>query len=160
MNSRLGRPKWLVAVVAALIDRVITFTCYENNPFSSVRVKSHFMSSFHVTLHEAIAPVEYNYRDKAELMQKGETYFTQGESHGLSVFLRDGHSVFHTYSTYARGTDLLVGTTCSLSTVVWTFSDMPDDKKFPAGVSIRTLAVRLIGRQHETTTGPNGGERS
>ena len=31
------------------------------------------------------------------------------KSHGLSVFLRDD-DVFHTYSAYARGTDLLVGT--------------------------------------------------
>lgn len=28
---------------------------------------------------------------------------------GLSVFLRDGDSVFHTYSTYARGLDPLLG---------------------------------------------------
>lgn len=71
---------------------------------------SHFNYDFHVTLDEVVAPVEYNYRDEAELMQKGETYFTQGESHGLSVFLRDGDDIFHTYSTYARGTDLLAGT--------------------------------------------------
>jgi predicted dithiol-disulfide oxidoreductase (DUF899 family) len=71
---------------------------------------SDFNYDFHVTLDEAVAPVEYNYRDKAELVQKGETYFTQGESHGLSVFLRDGDSMFHTYSIYARGTDLLAGT--------------------------------------------------
>jgi predicted dithiol-disulfide oxidoreductase (DUF899 family) len=71
---------------------------------------SEFNYDFHVTLDEAVAPVQYNYRDKAELLQKGETYFTQGESHGLSVFLRDEKSVFHTYSTYARGTDLLAGT--------------------------------------------------
>jgi uncharacterized protein (TIGR02246 family) len=71
---------------------------------------SDFNYDFHVTLDETVAPVEYNYRDKAVLVQKGESYFTQGESHGLSVFLRDGDSVFHTYSTYARGTDLLAGT--------------------------------------------------
>jgi predicted dithiol-disulfide oxidoreductase (DUF899 family) len=71
---------------------------------------SDFNYDFHVTLDEAVAPVEYNYRDKAELVQKGESYFTQGESHGLSVFLRDGDRMFHTYSTYARGTDLLAGT--------------------------------------------------
>lgn len=29
---------------------------------------------------------------------------------GASVFLRDGKSVFHTYSTCARGADLLIGT--------------------------------------------------
>jgi predicted dithiol-disulfide oxidoreductase (DUF899 family) len=71
---------------------------------------SDFNYDFHVTLDEAVAPVEYNYRDKAELVQKGESYFTQGESHGLSVFLREGDNIFHTYSTYARGTDQLVGT--------------------------------------------------
>jgi predicted dithiol-disulfide oxidoreductase (DUF899 family) len=34
----------------------------------------------------------------------------EGEGHGVSVFLRDETVVFHTYSTYARGTDLLNGT--------------------------------------------------
>ena len=29
---------------------------------------------------------------------------------GLSVFLRDGDNVFHTYSTYQRGLDILIGT--------------------------------------------------
>lgn len=76
--------------------------------YSSFR--SDFNYDFHVTLDETVAPVEYNYTDKAVLLQKGESYFTQGESHGLSVFLRDGDGIFHTYSTYARGTDLLVGT--------------------------------------------------
>ena len=71
---------------------------------------SDFNYDFHVTLDDAVVPVEYNYTDKATLLRKGETYFTQGESHGLSAFLRDGDSVFHTYSTYARGTDLLAGT--------------------------------------------------
>lgn len=69
-----------------------------------------FNYDFHATLDAAVAPVEYNYQDKQELVQKGESYFTEGESHGLSVFLRDGDGIFHTYSTYARGADLLVGT--------------------------------------------------
>ena len=71
---------------------------------------SDFNYDFHVTMDETVAPVEYNYTDKAELLRKGESYFTQGESHGVSVFLRDGAEVYHTYSTYARGTDLLAGT--------------------------------------------------
>jgi predicted dithiol-disulfide oxidoreductase (DUF899 family) len=71
---------------------------------------SDFNYDFHVAHDEAVAPVEYNYRGKAELLRKGEPWFTAGESHGLSVFLRDGKNVFHTYSTYARGCDLLVGT--------------------------------------------------
>jgi uncharacterized protein (TIGR02246 family) len=71
---------------------------------------SDFNYDFHVTMDETVAPVEYNYTDKATLIQKGEEYFTRGESHGVSVFLRDGADVFHTYSTYARGADVLVGT--------------------------------------------------
>jgi predicted dithiol-disulfide oxidoreductase (DUF899 family)/ketosteroid isomerase-like protein len=69
-----------------------------------------FNYDFHVTLDETVAPVEYNFTDKATLVAKGESYFTDGESHGLSVFLREGDGVYHTYSAYARGTDLLVGT--------------------------------------------------
>jgi predicted dithiol-disulfide oxidoreductase (DUF899 family) len=34
----------------------------------------------------------------------------EGEASGVSVFLRDGKSIFHTYSTYDRGTDILNGT--------------------------------------------------
>jgi predicted dithiol-disulfide oxidoreductase (DUF899 family) len=37
-------------------------------------------------------------------------WFTKGELLGLSVFLRAGNDVFHTYSTYARGGDPLIGT--------------------------------------------------
>ena len=34
----------------------------------------------------------------------------KGEREGLSVFLRDGDRLFHTYSTYSRGIDLLLNT--------------------------------------------------
>ena len=64
---------------------------------------SAFNYDFHVTLDETVAPVEYNYTEKAVLLERGESYFTDGESHGLSAFLRDGDNVFHTYSAYARG---------------------------------------------------------
>ena len=75
---------------------------------------SDFNYDFHVTLDEAIAPVEYNYRDKAALQQAGG--IPEGEQPGLSVFLRDGDAIFHTYSTYTRGLDLLLGTYASTST--------------------------------------------
>jgi predicted dithiol-disulfide oxidoreductase (DUF899 family) len=39
---------------------------------------------------------------------------TNGELPGLSVFLRDGDDVFHTYSTYQRALDVLLGTYNSL----------------------------------------------
>ena len=62
---------------------------------------SDFNYDFHVSLDESIAPVQYNYRNQEELEKR--EYFTQGESHGLSVFFHIDDDVFHTYSTYARG---------------------------------------------------------
>jgi predicted dithiol-disulfide oxidoreductase (DUF899 family) len=70
---------------------------------------SDFNYDFHVTIDESVAPVEYNYRDKAELEQAGFGDLT-GELHGTSAFLRDGDRVFHTYSTYGRGTEQVGGT--------------------------------------------------
>ena len=70
---------------------------------------SRFNYDFHVTLDEAVTPVEYNYRSKAELKAAGFPLMT-GDLHGTSVFLRDGDRVFHTYSTYGRGTEQVGGT--------------------------------------------------
>lgn len=69
-----------------------------------------FNYDFHVTNDEAKAPVEYNYKDAATLERENLGYHMSGESPGLSVFLRDGDTVFHTYSAYARGLDRLLGT--------------------------------------------------
>jgi predicted dithiol-disulfide oxidoreductase (DUF899 family) len=70
---------------------------------------SDFNYDFHVTLDESVAPVEYNYRDAAELAAMGFPGLS-GELHGTSAFLRDGERVFHTYSAYARGTEQVGGT--------------------------------------------------
>ena len=53
---------------------------------------------------------QYNYADAAALHKAGKLWSTRGELPGLSVFLRDGDSIFHTYSTYTRGLDLLLNT--------------------------------------------------
>jgi predicted dithiol-disulfide oxidoreductase (DUF899 family) len=71
---------------------------------------SDFNYDFHATNDEAIAPVEYNYKDKATLIEKGTPFYVNGDWQGLSVFLRDGDEVFHTYSAYERGIDALVNT--------------------------------------------------
>jgi predicted dithiol-disulfide oxidoreductase (DUF899 family) len=71
---------------------------------------SDFNYDFHVTQDETVAPVEYNYRDKAELERAGQTWFMTGEQPGYSVFLREGNGVYHTYSTYSRGGDHLMAT--------------------------------------------------
>lgn len=66
-----------------------------------------FNYDFHVTLDKNIAPIEYNYRDKAEMERRNDPNAMQGEEHGLSVFFRIDNDIFHTYSTYARGTESL-----------------------------------------------------
>lgn len=74
---------------------------------------SDFNYDFHVTLDESVMPVEYNYRTRTEHEQAGTGYYLEGdqpfELPGLSCFLRDGDAVFHTYSTYGRGAEMLGG---------------------------------------------------
>jgi predicted dithiol-disulfide oxidoreductase (DUF899 family) len=67
---------------------------------------SDFNYDFHVTMDESVAPVEFNYRTKAEWEATGTTVHLEGEQPGVSVFIRDGDDVFHTYSTFARGVEL------------------------------------------------------
>lgn len=66
---------------------------------------SDFNFDYHVSFTErelASGEVYYNY---------GPANFPESEAPGLSVFYRDpSGQVFHTYSTYARGLDVLVGT--------------------------------------------------
>jgi|SRR5882672_6944096 len=74
---------------------------------------SDFNYDFHVTLDESVAPVEYNYRTRAEHERAGTSYYVESEqpieAPGQSCFLRDGDTVFHTYSTYARGAEMTGG---------------------------------------------------
>ena len=68
---------------------------------------SDFNYDFHVTLDDSVAPVEYNYRTQADVDTGIIPKLPVGEEHGLSVFFRLDHDLFHTYSTYARGTEML-----------------------------------------------------
>ncbi|MEU8894583.1 DUF899 domain-containing protein [Nocardia sp. NPDC048505] len=72
---------------------------------------SDFNYDYHVTQDDTRTPVYYNFLTKEELDAKGETWFTDGEQPGTSVFWReDDGTVFHTYSSYARGGDLMINT--------------------------------------------------
>lgn len=72
---------------------------------------SDFNYDFHVSFDASIAAVEYNYTDFAQLVRENPAWqgYT-GEEMGVSAFLRHGDRVFHTYSCYGRGIDLLNGT--------------------------------------------------
>ncbi len=57
-----------------------------------------------------LARQRLHYKDKAAL-ERDVPYIRSGrDAHGVSVFLRDGSRVFHTYSAYGRGVDSLLGT--------------------------------------------------
>jgi predicted dithiol-disulfide oxidoreductase (DUF899 family) len=65
---------------------------------------SDFNYDFQVTLDKSAGQVHYNYRDLTDKLKDGESE----EVPGYSCFLRDGEQIFHTYSTYARGSELLI----------------------------------------------------
>lgn len=79
-----------------------------------------FNYDFHVTVDPDKGDFVYNYASAAALIKAGKMLTakhpgasaaarpTKGEMPGLSVFLRDGDSIFHTYSTYQRGLDLFL----------------------------------------------------
>jgi predicted dithiol-disulfide oxidoreductase (DUF899 family) len=72
---------------------------------------SDFNYDFHVTLDPSVAPVEYNFKDLAQLEREDPNWRGwSGEEMGISAFLRRGDRIFHTYSCFARGIDLLNGT--------------------------------------------------
>ena len=62
---------------------------------------SDFNDNYQATIDPARGLTTYNF-----VAQEGDW---AGEVPGTSVFLRDGEEVFHTYSSYARGGDALLG---------------------------------------------------
>ncbi|HEX3331221.1 MAG TPA: DUF899 domain-containing protein [Gaiellales bacterium] len=75
---------------------------------------SDFNYDFHVTLDESVTPLELNFRTRAEVEAAPSVQWALQsdqplELPGISCFLRDGDEVFHTNSTYARGTEDLAG---------------------------------------------------
>jgi predicted dithiol-disulfide oxidoreductase (DUF899 family) len=70
-----------------------------------------------VSSHDNDFNFDYHVSFTKEEEKKGKAYYNYGtqefisdELPGLSVFYKDDGDVFHTYSTYARGLDNLVGT--------------------------------------------------
>jgi predicted dithiol-disulfide oxidoreductase (DUF899 family) len=69
---------------------------------------SDFNDDMGVTIDEDAGLDEYNYQDVGTLKDRGRIFIDKGELPGLSVFLRDGDRVFHSYSTYQLGLDHLM----------------------------------------------------
>jgi predicted dithiol-disulfide oxidoreductase (DUF899 family) len=62
---------------------------------------SDFNYDFHVTHDEDVAPIQWNFRTKQELIDRGQAWAARlGEQGGVSVFYRDGKTVLHTYTGF------------------------------------------------------------
>jgi predicted dithiol-disulfide oxidoreductase (DUF899 family) len=100
-------------VVVHLNHRDITMMAASNAPLEKIEAYrrrmgwtfpwyssrgSDFNFDYHVSFKPGQTEGEYNYREGA---------FALSEAPGLSVFKRDGGKIYHTYSAYARGLDML-----------------------------------------------------
>jgi predicted dithiol-disulfide oxidoreductase (DUF899 family) len=130
--------------LSKLYDRDTTFALVSRAPLAKLEAykaqmgwkvpwfssfDSDFNYDFHVTLDENVAPIEYNYRNIAEMKARKGPNGMKGEEHGLSVFFRVEDEVFHTYSIYARGTEGLTDAYALLDTTPYgrqqSFEDSP-----------------------------------
>jgi predicted dithiol-disulfide oxidoreductase (DUF899 family) len=105
-----ARDTTLAYVSRAPLDRIEDYKARKGWTFPWYSAYgSDFNYDFHVTLDDSVVPFEYNYRTKAEYEQAGAADFARSgqpfEMPGTSFFLREGHRVFHTYSSYARGAE-------------------------------------------------------
>ena len=98
-----ARDTALVAISRAPVAQIEPFKKRMGWTFrwlSSADTDFNFDYHVSVTPEQVGAEVEYNYVPSR---------FPSEERPGLSVFLREGGATYHTYSTYGRGLDLLIG---------------------------------------------------
>ena len=101
-----------------------------------------FNYDFGVTIDESRGSDSYNYRTKAEFEERGDSFFDSPqpfEMPGLSCFLRDGDTVYHTYSQYARGLESTGGSYYFLDL---TALGRQEEWELPKGRSDRTRAAQ------------------
>ena len=89
---------------------------------------------------------EYNYEQAERLFKAGKIWFRKGELPGISVFLRSGDRVFHTYSTYQRGLDVFLNTYNLLDVT-------------PLGRQEADGRIQAWIRHHDKYTANEGGQR-
>ena len=105
-----ARETTLAAISRAPIDKIERYKASKGWTFPWYSsFDSDFNYDFHVTIDASVAPVMWNYRTVDELEQHGMGWMAEGSSEqpGYSMFLRDGDAIFHTYSMYARGAEML-----------------------------------------------------
>ncbi|MDC0720462.1 DUF899 domain-containing protein [Nannocystis bainbridge] len=98
-----ARDTAFVAVSRAPLAKLLVFRARMGWTFPWVSsAGSRFNYDFHVSFAPAeLAAVDYNYATRP---------FPHPEAPGISAFVRDGEAVYHTYSSYGRGVEVLMGT--------------------------------------------------
>jgi predicted dithiol-disulfide oxidoreductase (DUF899 family) len=115
---------------------------------------SDFNYDFGVTIDESVAPLEYNYRTKAEHERAGTAYYFEGQQPfdlpGMSCFIRDGEEVFHTYSNYGRGGETVGGSYYFLDlTALGRQEDWEEPKGRSTGLGAKAGSETLYPDQYE-----------
>lgn len=99
-----ARHTTLAAVSIAPYEKIAAFRARRGYSFPWYSsAGSDFNYDFHATIDERIAPVQVHFKSVEELAGKFPREDLSGDWPGISVFLRLGEEVFHTYSTYGRG---------------------------------------------------------
>lgn len=137
-----------IPLLTHLNARDTTFVCASRAPIEKIEAfkkrmdwhfpwvssgDSDFNYDFQATHDETKQPIVYNYDDRASLIKKNPGWEKPqiGEDMpGLSVFYRDGNDIFHSYSTYARGLDRLLGTNTLLDMTPLGRQDHVGDVKY------------------------------
>ena len=70
---------------------------------------SDFNYDFFATVDEKVAPVFQNFRNKEELAASGRDVM-EGDFPGVSVFITKDGEIYHTYSSFERGTERILST--------------------------------------------------
>ncbi len=94
-----------VTIAAVAIAPFQKFAAYRERMGWGFPVYSSAGSDFNFDYHVSFTPEQMK-DGKADYNYRVDPVFLT-ESPGVSVFLRDGGKIFHTYSAYARGLDLL-----------------------------------------------------
>lgn len=68
-----------------------------------------FNYDYHATIDASVCPIQLNFRSENEMRAEGKKWYT-GDVPGFSVFYKKDGEIYHTYSTFARGTEKMLPT--------------------------------------------------
>jgi predicted dithiol-disulfide oxidoreductase (DUF899 family) len=98
-----------VVISRAPIDKIAAFRKRMGWDFEWVSSEgSDFNADFYATLDGTAEVASYMYKSKEAIDAEGGYYFEKGDQGGVSVFIRKGDRIFHTYSSFGTAPDILV----------------------------------------------------